>query len=94
MILLIVLVRSVLTEAQTWGSVCWPFSNLKLDADKYVSAVALMQMWYLSEVNVVYFKVGKSFRGNIKGKWTQGEWAVTTKERSEVHLCPCRETLL
>lgn len=93
MIPLIVLVSSVLTEAQSWGNMCWPFSNLKLDADKYVSAVALTQKWYLNEVNVVYFKVGKSFRGNIKGKWAQGQWAVTT-ERSEVHLCPCRETLL
>lgn len=28
MIPLVVLVRSVLTEAQPWGSMCWPFSNL------------------------------------------------------------------
>lgn len=65
MIHLIVLVRSVLTEDQSWGSRCWRFSNLKLEADKDVSAV--MQTWYLNEANVGYFKVGKSFRGNIKG---------------------------
>lgn len=47
-----------------------------------------MQTWYLNEVSVVYFKVGKPFRGNIKGKRAQGEWAATTKEKVRSALVP------
>lgn len=68
MIPLIVLVRAAHTDDQSWGSMCWRFRNLKLEADEDVSA--FMQTRYLNEINgsnVVYFKGGKSFRGNIKG---------------------------
>lgn len=48
MIPLTVLARAALTEDQSWGSMCWLFSNLKLEPDENVSSV--MQTQCLNEI--------------------------------------------